>query len=191
MNSDLVRIAFLIFLVLAGAAAVVFVMVLLQVRRFLRTSVPDLLGEITATLRQARATLEQVQRTANGVDTMVREQISPSVDTARATIAKAHESVHSFTDGMSNVQRVAKVMQAAAGAGAVGGLSAKVLRGRGGRIGLMALAAGAVVQALLKRNRGSGKSGHDNDPLDRSDVTPEGLPRSKRKDGRSVKTNGR
>ena len=85
------------------------------------------------------------------VDVLVREQMSPSIDSARWALAKAQQSVQNLGTGASIMQRIVQAVQAFTGAGAVAALSRKALRRPGG-IGLVALAAGAVVQAFLRHN---------------------------------------
>jgi hypothetical protein len=112
--------------------------------------------------------------------------VSPSIDSARWAIARAQQSVSSLTGGASKFQRVAKAVQAFSGAGALAALSNRVLRRRGG-IGLAALAAGAIIQALLRRDHSDQKASTAGDlPVAISERSkPEG------REGQGLKTNGR
>jgi uncharacterized protein YoxC len=185
-----IQIATIVLLVLGIVAVLAIIVTILQVRRLARraeSSLDQMQGDLTATLRQTRSTLERVEQAVQGVDVVVREQITPSIDSARWTLAKAQRSVLKFTEGASKVQRVAQAVQAVSGAGVVAALSRQVLR-RGGGIGLVALAAGAVVQALLRRNSSNKHVRAAKDELP-SAISERSQPKDK--NGHGIKVNGR
>jgi uncharacterized protein YoxC len=185
-----IRVAAITLLVLASLVAVALVIAIIQIRRLsaqIEASLRRLETDVSLTLRRAQSTLEQVDKLADGLNTMVREQVSPSIDSVRSTIASATSSVNTLSDGMSKVQRIAKMVQTVSGAGAVAGFSRTVLR-RGGRFGLIALAAAAAISALTRKDPSGGRrrSGNDRPPLAASDA-----PKSKSKDGQRINPSGR
>lgn len=186
-----IRVAAITLLVLASLVAVALVMAIIQIRRLsaqIEATLRRLETDVSLTLRRAQSTLEQVDKLADGLNTMVREQVTPSIDSVRSTIASATNSVNTLSNGMSKVQRIAKMVQTVSGAGAVAGFSRTVLR-RGGRIGLIALAATAAISALTRKDpseKGRRRSGNDRPPLAASDA-----PKSKSKDGQRINPSGR
>jgi len=185
-----VRVLEIMLLGLGSIAVVALIVAMLQVRKTARqveSSVREMEGDLSATLRQTRSTLERVEKMAQGVDVLVREQVSPSIDSARWALAKAQQSVSTLTEGKSKVQRLAKAVQAVSGAGALAAFSRQVLRRRGG-IGLAVLAAGAILQALLRRDHNpKAPTAGDDLPVAISERS-----KPKGRDGHEeVKTNGR
>jgi uncharacterized protein YoxC len=188
---DGIRVAAITLIVLAGLVAVALVIAIIQIRRLsvqVETTLRQLETEVSVTLRRAQSTLERVDHLAEGLDTMVREQVSPSIDSVRSTIASATNSVSSLSDGMSKAQRLANMVQTVTGAGALAGLSRTLLR-RGGRIGLIALAATAVIQALTRKD--PSEKGHRGTGNDRPLVAASEAPKSKSIDGQRINPTGR
>ena len=184
-----IRVAAITLLVLASLVAVALVIAIIQIRRLsvqIESSLKRLETDVSVTLRQAQSTLARVDQLALGLDTMVREQVSPSIDSVRSTIANATSSVSTLGDGVSKAQRWIQMLETATGAGAIAGLSRTVLR-RGGRIGLIALAATAAIQALTRKGPSEGRRGSEND---RPPVASE-APKAKNKDGQRINPSGR
>ncbi|HWN81059.1 MAG TPA: DUF948 domain-containing protein [Candidatus Udaeobacter sp.] len=186
-----IRLAAIVLLVLASLVAVALVIAIIQIRRLsaqVEATMRRLETDVSLTLRRAQSTLERVDNLAAGLDTMVREQVSPSIDSVRSTIANATSSMNTLSQGVSRVQRVANMVQTVTGAGAVAGLSRTILR-KGGRIGLIALAATAAFQAFTRKDpseMGRRGQGNPRPPAAASDA-----PKAKSKDGQRINPSGR
>jgi hypothetical protein len=113
--------------------------------------VDDLQREVSVTLRQAQETLGRVETLVQRSDLLLRDKVSPSLDIAHSTLEHVERSAMRMADGVERIQGTAKMLAAMGAPGAMAMLMRRI-PGRGGRLGFLALAAGAVVRALLARH---------------------------------------
>lgn len=137
-----------------GLFLVVVLWAMLRLRRLANEAeekMTTLQSEVSTTLRQAQETLGRVEILVQRTDLLLRDKVSPSLDVAHTTLEHVERSVMHLADGVERIQGTAKMVAAMGAPGAMAMLLRRI-PGRGGRLGFLALAAGAVVRAFLARH---------------------------------------
>jgi uncharacterized protein YoxC len=152
-----IQLAAIILLVLAALVAVALGITVLTLRRLaqrLESSLSETQREVSSTLVLAQGTLARVDKLTLHVDEVLRDKVAPSLDSVQSTLGHAERSARSLSDGVSGVGRVAQAVSTISGAGALAGITRGVAS-RGGKIGIAALVAGAVLRAFFRRDHRS------------------------------------
>lgn len=168
-----------------GGFAILIAVILWAVIRVARMAsevqekVDDLQREVSVTLRQAQETLGRVETLVQRSDLLLRDKVSPSLDIAHSTLEHVERSAMRMADGVERIQGTAKMLAAMGAPGAMAMLVRRI-PGRAGRLGMLALAAGAVVRAFLTRQNGDDHLDYaplpyeeDHAPLMNSNVNPD------------------
>ncbi len=162
-----IQLAAIILLVLAVLVAIGLGIIVFTLRRFasrLESGLAETQREVSSTLVLAQGALARVDKLTLHLDEVLRDQVAPSLDVVQSTLVHAERSARSLSDGVSGVGKVAHAVSTISGAGALAGLTRGVAR-RGGKIGLAALVAGAVLQAFFRRDhRTSAENSSPSDP---------------------------
>jgi hypothetical protein len=149
-----VQLAAIVLIVLAMLVAIglgITVLTLRRLAKHLESRLAETQREVASTLVLAQGTLARVDKLTLHLDEVLRDKVSPSLDVVQSTLAHAERSARSLSEGVSGVSKVAQAVSTISGAGALAGLTRGVTR-RGGKIGLAALVAGAVLRAFFRRD---------------------------------------
>ena len=149
-----IQLAAIILLVLAALVAIGLGITVLTLRRLakqLESRLAETQREVASTLVLAQGTLARVDKLTLHLDEVLRDKVAPSLDVVQSTLGHAERSVRSLSEGVSGVSKVAHAVSTISGAGALASLTRGV-KGRGGKIGLAALVAGAVLRAFFRRD---------------------------------------
>jgi hypothetical protein len=138
------------------------------------TKMLNLQSEVSATLRQAQETLGRVEILVQRSDLLLRDKVSPSLDVAHSALEHVERSALRIAAGVERIQGPMKFL-AAMGAPGAAAMLVRRIPGRGGRLGLLALAAGAVVRALFARQEDDGSNGEEYEslPYEENHVPPQ------------------
>jgi hypothetical protein len=150
-----IQLAAILVLVMVGLVGVGVLFTVLTLRRLatrLEASLAETQREVSSTLVLAQGTLGRVDKLTLHLDDVLRDQVAPSLEVVQSTLVHAERSARSVSESVSSVGKVAQAVSTISGAGALAGLTRGVAR-RGGKIGLAALVAGAVLRAFLRRDR--------------------------------------
>jgi hypothetical protein len=112
-----------------------------------------LLGTIKQTLVQTQTTLKQAETLTRTANNLVLEQVTPTVATAKAALDHVEVTTRGISEGMTAVRNVAGTVSSFTNSNVVTALkgAAGAKNGGGaGKWGLVALGAGAAVQAFLR-----------------------------------------
>jgi len=118
--------------------------------------------ELAATLQQTHLALERVERLAQSTDVLVRQELAPTLQAARATLGHVESTTRAISSTAGAVSRVASTAGAVASPAGLGSLAVSLLRAPGGKAALAILGVGAGLRALLSRDghaAGSKRSG--------------------------------
>jgi hypothetical protein len=152
LTLQLIAAAIVLLLFVQALALVVAVRILGRTSGHLESSLAQMREELAATLLQARATLDKVEKLARSSDHLVTAELTPTLVSARAMIGEVEISARNIRAGVDGIQNAVRTMASASGSGALALVTQTVYK-RGGKIGLLALGLGAALRALMTPSR--------------------------------------
>jgi methyl-accepting chemotaxis protein len=114
-----------------------------------QASIKQLQEQTVATLQQAEETLKRVETLTASSELLVREQVTPTVQLTRETIAHVEKTTRGISEGVQTVRRIAGNVKTITQSGATTAAAAKATGLSSGRYGLILTLLGIGLTTLL------------------------------------------
>ena len=149
---QLLAAAIVLLLFVQALALVVAVRILGRTMGQVATTLAQMREEVAATLLQARATLDRVEKLARSSDQLVTTELTPTLASARLMIGEVESSARNIRVGVDNIQSTVRSVTSGGGSSALAFVAQTVYK-RGGKLGLLALGLSAALRALFAPSR--------------------------------------
>lgn len=152
LTLQLLAAAIVLLLFVQALALVVAVRILGRTMGQVATTLVQMREEVAATLLQARATLDRVEKLARSSDLLVTAELTPALVSARSMIGEVESSARNIRAGVDNIQSTVRSVTSGGGSSVLAFVAQTVYK-RGGKIGLLALGLSAALRALFAPSR--------------------------------------